>query len=120
MLGPDGPAGRSSQAASDSDAAARQQTQIEYIASSNPRLMAMAVVRGSWLVKAYHYTRIGCDRILQRAAQGSLYRGAGRQSRSERLKVGPYAQGRWPCIFFAVRRTAAYSRVIFHRLVAMP
>ena len=50
MLGPGDSAGRSSQAASDSDAAARQQTQIEYIASSNPRLVAMAVVRGSWFV----------------------------------------------------------------------
>ena len=48
------------------------------------------------------YTRIGCDRISQRAAQGSLYRGAGRQRRSERLKVAPYAHGRWPCIFFAI------------------
>ena len=45
------------------------------------------------------YTRIGCDRISQRAAQGSLYRGAGRQRRSERLKVAPYVHGRWPCIF---------------------
>ena len=44
---------------------------------------------------------MGCGRISQRATQGSLYRGAlcGRQRRSERLKVGPYAQGRWPCFF---------------------
>ena len=42
---------------------------------------------------------MGCGRISQRATQGSLYRGAGRQRRSERLKVGPYAQGRWPYIF---------------------
>jgi len=54
---------------------------------------------GSWLVKTYHYIRIGCDRISQRAAQGSLYRGAGRQRRSERLKVAPYTHGRWPCFF---------------------
>ena len=47
------------------------------------------VIRGSWLVKTCHYTRKGCDEISQRAAQGSLYRGAGRQRRSERLKVGP-------------------------------
>ena len=37
----------------------------------------------------------------QRAAQGSLYRGAGRQRRSERLKVGPYDGPGWgvsrPC-----------------------
>ena len=33
-----------------------------------------AVVRGSWLVKACHHTRIGCAQISQRAAQGSLYR----------------------------------------------
>ena len=46
-----------------------------------------------------HYIRIGYGQISQRAAQGSLYRGAGRQRRSERLKAGPYAQGRWPCIF---------------------
>ena len=36
---------------------------------------------------------------LWRAAQGSLYRGAGRQRRSERLKVGPYAQGRGRVFF---------------------
>ena len=58
------------------------------------------------------YTRIGCDRISQRAAQGSLYRGAGRQRRSERLKVGPYAQGRWPYIYFA-------ACIHFHRLYAI-
>ena len=40
--------------------------------------------------------------ISQRAAQGSLYRGAGRQRRSERLKGVPYAQGRWPCIFSTI------------------
>ena len=56
-LGPDGPqtAGRSSQAASDSNAALRQQTQIDYIASSDPRLVKI-VARGSWLVKASHHT----------------------------------------------------------------
>ena len=59
----------------------------------------MTDARGSWLVKACRYTRMGCGRTSQRAAQGSLYRGAGRQRRSERLKVGPYAQGRWPCSF---------------------
>ena len=47
MLGPDGPAGRRSQAASDSDAASRQQTQNDDIASSNPRLVKKIVVRGS-------------------------------------------------------------------------
>ena len=46
-------ADRSSQAAaSDSDAASRQQTQIEYIASSDPRLVEKIVARGSWLVKS--------------------------------------------------------------------
>ena len=120
-------AGRRSQVVSDSNAASRQQTQKNNIASSDPRLVKnapvggrffancdrppancvhfmnlsrrnaaseserKAVVRGSWLVKAYHYTRMGCDRISQRAAQGSLYRGAGRQRRSERLKGGPYS-----------------------------
>ena len=49
--------------------------------------------------KTSHQNRMGCGRISQRAAQGSLYRGAGRQRRSERLKVGTYAQGRWPYIF---------------------
>ena len=68
-------------------------------ALSNPRLVATAVARCSWLVKACHYTRKGCDEISQRAAQGSLYRGAGRQRRSERLKVGPYAQGRGRVFF---------------------
>ena len=45
-------ADRSSQATSDSDAATRQQTQIEYIASSDPRLVEKIVARGSWLVKS--------------------------------------------------------------------
>ena len=40
---------------------------------------------------------MSCGQISQRAAQGSLYRGADRQRRSERLNIGPYAQGRWPC-----------------------
>ena len=56
---------------------------------------------GSWLVARKNLpsykNRYG--QISQRAAQGSLYRGAGRQRRSERLKGSPYAQGRWPCIF---------------------
>ena len=55
--------------------------------------------RCSRLIKVCHDTRMGCGRTSQRAAQGSLYRGAGRQRRSERLKVAPYAQGRWPYIF---------------------
>ena len=50
-----------------------------------------AVVRGSWLVKAYHYTRMGCDRISQRAAQGH-----------------------GPCIFMTC------DCVYFHRLTAIP
>ena len=54
-----------------------------------------AVTHRSWLVKACHYPRMGCDEISQRAAQGSLYRGAGRQRRSERLKVGPYECPDW-------------------------
>ena len=114
--------------ASDSNAAARQQTQNNDIASSNPRLVKnapiggrfffancdrppancvhfmnlsrrnaaseserKAVVRGSWLVKAYHYTRMGCDRISQRAAQGH-----------------------GPCIFMTC------DCVYFHRLTAIP
>ena len=55
------------------------------------------------------YTRIGCDRISQRAAQGSLYRGAGRQRRSERLKGE--AIGR---VFFTI-----CDRVLSHRLTAI-
>ena len=66
--------------------------------TTSPRV-TLGLWKKSWLVKTCHYTRIGCDRISQRAAQGSLYRGAGRQRRSERLKVAPYAHGRWPCIF---------------------
>ena len=81
------------------------------------------VIRGSWLVKTCHYTRKGCDEISQRAAQGSLYRGAGRQRRSERLKVGPYAQGRWPCSFCGPQdrgdlRPAACHLRLFHESVA--
>ena len=41
----------------------------------------------------------------RRAAQGSLYRGADRQRRSERLKISPYTQGRWPFFF-------AYCRIV--------
>ena len=67
-------ADRSSQAASDSNVAARRQPQNDDIASSNPRLVEKIVARGSWLVKARHDTRMGCDEISQRAAQGSLYR----------------------------------------------
>jgi hypothetical protein len=68
--------------------------------TTSPRvILGSSKNSGSWLVKTYHYIRIGCDRISQRAAQGSLYRGAGRQRRSERLKVAPYAHGRWPCFF---------------------
>ena len=44
-------AGRRLQAASDSNAALRQQAQIVYIASSDPRLVEKTVVRSSWLVK---------------------------------------------------------------------
>ena len=49
ILGPTAPPGadRSSQAASDSDAATRRQTQNDDIASSNPRLVKKIVVRGS-------------------------------------------------------------------------
>ncbi|WP_443867756.1 hypothetical protein, partial [Megasphaera sp.] len=36
--------------------------------------------------------------------------GAGRQRRSERLKVGPYAQGRWPYIYFA-------ACILFHQII---
>ena len=96
-------------------------------ALSNPRLVAtivarcswlvvrgsLFVARGSWLVKTCHYTRKGCDEISQRAAQGSLYRGAGRQRRSERLKVGPYAQGRGR-VFFAI-----CDLFLSHRLYAI-
>ena len=61
--------------------------------------MKKAVARGSCFVarKSSPSFRMGCGQISQRAAQGSLYRGADRQRRSERLNIGPYAQGRWPC-----------------------
>ena len=69
---------RSSQAASDSTAASRQQTQNDDSASSDPRLVEKAVARGSWFVarcswfvKTCHYTRMGCGRISQRAASHS-------------------------------------------------
>ena len=115
ILGPTAPqfADRSSLAASDSDAALRQHIQNNDIASSDPRLVEKIVARGSWLVKACHYTRMGYGRTSQRAAQGSLYRGAGRQRRSERLKVGPYVQGHRPCIFVASKQSS------IHRLYAI-
>jgi len=52
ILGPTAPpaADRSSQAASDSDAALRQHIQNNDIASSDPRLVVKIVVRGSWFV----------------------------------------------------------------------
>ena len=53
-------AGRRSQVAMDSDAAARRQAQIDDIASSNPRLVEKIVARGSWFVKSRHWTRMGC------------------------------------------------------------
>ena len=132
-LGPTAPqaADRSSQAASESNAALRQHIQTDDIASSDPRLMEKAVVRGSWLVargswlvargswlvKTCYYTRIGCDEISQRAAQGSLYRGAGRQRRSERLKVGPYECPDWG-YFCGLRPTTSELR-LFHESIAV-
>ena len=52
ILGPTAPpvAVRRSQAASDSNAAVRQQIQTDGIASSNPRLVVKIVARGSWFV----------------------------------------------------------------------
>ena len=57
IWGPTAPpaADRSSQAASDSDAATRQQIQNNDITSSDPRLVVKIVARGSWLVKTCHY-----------------------------------------------------------------
>ena len=55
---------RRSQAASDSDAATRQQTQIDDIASSDLRLVKKIVARGSWLVKAYYHSRISYGQSL--------------------------------------------------------
>ena len=51
-MGPTAPpvAVRRSQAASESDAAARQQVQNDDSASSNPRLVKKIVARGSWFV----------------------------------------------------------------------
>lgn len=57
-------AGCSSQAASDSDAATRQQTQIDDIASSDLRLVKKIVARGSWFVKAYYHSRISYGQSL--------------------------------------------------------
>ena len=58
--------GCSSQAASDSDAATRRQTQIDDIASSDLRLVKKSwlVARGSWLVKAYYHSRISYGQSL--------------------------------------------------------
>ena len=54
ILGPMAPpaADRSSQVASNSDAATRQHIQNNYIASSDYRLVEKIVARGSWLVKS--------------------------------------------------------------------
>ena len=52
-----------------------------------------AVARGSWLVARKtmpHGLVMYITIYSRRAAQGSLYRGADRQRRSERLKIGPY------------------------------
>ena len=63
------------------------------------------------------YTRIGCDRISQRAAQGSLYRGAGRQRRSERLPMdrlwesrGSYCRGAHHPVINHLRERARHVR----------
>ena len=50
FLEPGGSAGRRSQVALDSDAAARRQVHMDDIASVTPRLMEKAVARGSWFV----------------------------------------------------------------------
>ena len=68
--------------------------------------------------KTYRQNRMGCGRISQRAAQGSLYRGAGRQRRSERLKVGPYAQGHGR-VFFCELRPATCGLRLFHESIAV-
>ena len=55
--------------------------------------MKKAVARCSWFVARKtmpHGPVMYITIYSQRAAQGSLYRGADRQRRSERLKVGPY------------------------------
>ena len=62
--------------------------------------MKKAVARCSWFVARKtmpHGPVMYITIYSRRAAQGSLYRGADRQRRSERLNIGPYAQGRWPC-----------------------
>ena len=74
MLEPDGSAGRSSQAASDSDAATRRHTQKNDISSSNPRLVACKNLL------------LYSDRLWPNLTTG-------------RLLGVPYAQGRWPCSF---------------------
>ena len=76
---------RRSQTALDSDAAPRQQTQIDDIASSDPRLVEKIVVRSSWFV-----ARKNLPLCLNRY---------GRISQAVRPLGVPYAQGRWPCIF---------------------
>ena len=116
-FGTNGPpaADRSSLAASDSDAALRQHIQTDDITSSDPRLVEKIVARGSWLVKVCHYTRMGCDEISQQSAQGSLYRGAGRQRRSERLKVGPYKCPDWG--YFCSLLPASGELRLFHEFI---
>ena len=56
------------------------------VASISSRILYITgyMIGGSWFVKACHYTRMGCDKL-------SL---AGRLN-----QVGPYAQGRRPCVF---------------------
>ena len=73
ILGPTAPqaADRSSQAASESNAALRQHIQNNDIASSDPRLVKKIVVRGSWFV-----VRKKPAIILGWAVMNSLWRAA--------------------------------------------
>ena len=81
-------AGCSSQAASDSDAATRRQTQIDDIASSDLRLVKKIVVRCSWLVA--------------RKSLPLYSNGLWSNITTGRPLGVPYAYGHRPCFFCAL------------------
>ena len=61
--------------------------------------LAAVVLRAIILNRLWSNITAGRPRLLL------YYRGADRQRRSERLNIGPYAQGRWPFFF-------AYCRIV--------
>ena len=117
-------AGRRSQVAMDSDAAARRQVHMDDIASGTPRLMEKAVARGSWFVARkpppldknglwLNFTA-GCPatavRFGSRPAPPYGRHLTGQKGLGQPLRTRPL-----PCVFIISRK-----RYSIHRLYAIP